>query len=111
MSGSLFIIQTTLPSDWREFEVGSFSNILIEAGAACVQRKSIDSLYRWNGRIESTSEWSLEIKVSPEHKELILLKIEEIHPDDVPQLLHWEVQASQGYGDWARNSANKTTSR
>ena len=36
------------------------------------------------------------------NKEFVLLKIEELHPDEVPQLLHWEVQASQGYADWAR---------
>tara|TARA_B110000495_G_C22524261_1_gene319486 strand:- start:90 stop:416 length:327 start_codon:yes stop_codon:yes gene_type:complete len=105
MSDSLFIIQTTLPRDWKEFEVGSFSQLLVEAGAACVQRTPIDSMYRWNGKMESTSEWALEIKVSSAKKEIVLLKIKEIHPDEVPQLLHWEVQASQGYGDWARNDA------
>ncbi|MCP2504455.1 MAG: divalent-cation tolerance protein CutA [Candidatus Poseidoniaceae archaeon] len=101
MGESLFIIQTTLPSSWKEFEIGSFSQLLIESGAACVQRKSIVSMYNWDGTIHSTPEWSLEIKVSSSKKEFVLLKIEELHPDDVPQLLHWEVQASQGYADWA----------
>ncbi|MDE0870034.1 MAG: divalent cation tolerance protein CutA [Candidatus Poseidoniaceae archaeon] len=102
MGESLFIIQTTLPSSWKEFEIGSFSQLLIESGAACVQRKSIVSMYNWDGTFHSDSEWSLEIKVSSSKKEFVLLKIEELHPDEVPQLLHWEVQASQGYADWAR---------
>ena len=102
MGDSLFIIQTTLPSSWKEFEIGSFSQLLIESGAACVQRKSIVSMYNWNGEIHSNSEWSLEIKVSSTQLDHVLLKIEELHPDEVPQLLHWEVQASQGYADWAQ---------
>ena len=104
MGDSLFIIQTTLPSSWKEFEIGSFSQLLIESGAACVQRKSIVSMYNWDGELHSNSEWSLEIKVSSAQLDHVLLKIEELHPDEVPQLLHWEVQASQGYGDWARTA-------
>ncbi len=102
MSGTLFIIQTTLPRSWEEFEVGSLSQLLIEAGAACVQRTQIHSTYSWAGTLHSESEWSLEIKVHPSKKDAVLLKIEELHPDDTPQLLYWEVQASQGYADWAQ---------
>jgi periplasmic divalent cation tolerance protein len=102
MGDSLFIIQTTLPSSWKEFEIGSFSQLLIESGAACVQRKSIVSMYNWGGEIHSNSEWSLEIKVSSTLLDYVLLKIEELHPYEVPQLLHWEVQASQGYADWTQ---------
>ena len=104
MGDSLFIIQTTLPSSRKEFEIGSFSQLLIESGAACVQRKSIVSMYNWDGELHSNSEWSLEIKVSSAQLDHVLLKIEELHPDEVPQLLHWEVQASQGCGDWARTA-------
>jgi len=104
MSGTLFIIQTTLPRSWRGFEVGSFSQLLLDAGAACVQRKTIDSMYGWSGKVHSSSEWSLEIKVSSSKKDAILSKIEELHPDEVPQLLHWEVQASPKYWNWAQES-------
>ena len=102
MSGTLFIIQTTLPRSWKEFEVGSFSQLLVESGAACVQRKTIDSMYRWSGKVQSSSEWSLEIKVSSSKKDAILSKIEELHPDEIPQLLHWEVQASPKYRNWSQ---------
>ena len=100
--GTLFIIQTTLPRSWKEFEVGSFSQLLVESGAACVQRTQIHSMYSWADTLHSDSEWSLEIKVSSSKKDTVLLKIEELHPDEVPQLLHWEVQVSKGYGEWAR---------
>tara|TARA_B110000444_G_scaffold236936_1_gene249221 strand:- start:1518 stop:1838 length:321 start_codon:yes stop_codon:yes gene_type:complete len=102
MSGTLFIIQTTLPRSWEEFEIGSFSQLLIEAGAACVQRTQIHSMYSWADTLHSDSEWSLEIKVHSSKKDAVLLKIEELHPDETPQLLYWEVQASQGYADWAQ---------
>tara|TARA_B100001142_G_scaffold16255_1_gene15160 strand:+ start:141 stop:476 length:336 start_codon:yes stop_codon:yes gene_type:complete len=110
MSGPVFIIQTTLPSSWKEFEVGSFSQHLVETGAACVHRSTIESMYRWGGKIESTSEWSLEIKVSSDKKEDVLEKVKELHPYEIPQILHWQVETSEEYGFWVNNTDTSTSS-
>jgi len=106
MSGQFFIIQTTLPGDWKEFEVGSFSQQIIEAGAACIQRSPIESMYHWNGGIETSSEWSLEIKVSSPKKENVLLRIEELHPYEIPQLIYWQIETSDDYGNWVQNAGD-----
>lgn len=102
MSESVIIIQTTLPSSWKEFEVGTFSQSLLEAGASCVQHSSVQSMYRWEGQLESSSEWAIEIKVHLSKKENVISKIEEIHPYDIPQLLSWNASASLSYGEWIR---------
>ena len=110
MSEPVIIIQTTLPKSWEEFEVGSFSQSLLEAGASCVQHSSITSMYRWEGEIESSAEWVLEIKVHSSNKESVISKIEEIHPYDVPQILYWNAMASESYGEWVRtNSSSHST--
>ncbi len=100
MSEPVIIIQTTLPRSWKEFEVGSFCQTLLEAGASCIQHSSVQSMYRWEGKFESSSEWAIEIKVHATKKENVISKIEEIHPYDVPQILCWEALASESYGEW-----------
>tara|TARA_B110000444_G_scaffold261269_1_gene312243 strand:+ start:5570 stop:5890 length:321 start_codon:yes stop_codon:yes gene_type:complete len=105
MNEPVFIIQTTLPRSWDEFEIGNFSQQLIESGAACVQYSAINSMYRWKGNLESSLEWSLEIKVSTSHKDAVLSKIESLHPYEVPQLVHWQVTSSRAYGEWIRTSS------
>ena len=102
MSEPVIIIQTTLPHSWKEFEVGSFSQSLLESGASCVQHSSVQSMYRWEGKLESSSEWAVEIKVHVSKKKNVISKIEEIHPYDVPQILSWEASASHAYGEWVR---------
>ena len=59
-------------------------------------------MYRWEGKIESSSEWAIEIKVHVSKKENVISKIEEIHPYDVPQILSWEASASHTYSEWVR---------
>jgi len=106
MSEPIIIIQTTLPKSWEEFEVGSFSQILLEAGASCVQHSTIKSMYRWDGEIASSSEWVLEIKVDSSNKESVISKIEEVHPYEIPQILFWNALASDSYATWVQTDSS-----
>ena len=100
MNLGICIIQTTLPGTWIEAEVGAFAQSMLEAGAACVQHSSIQSTYKWEGSIESSSEWRLQLKVSKSKIDIVLKKLKELHPYDVPQILHWAAESTQGYVDW-----------
>lgn len=100
MSNEIHIIQTTLPDTWIEAEVGAFAQTMLGAGAACVQHSSIRSTYKWEGKIESTLEWKLQLKVPQSQIETVLTSIEKNHPYDTPQLIHWPVQATEGYAEW-----------
>ena len=64
MGVDMWIVKKTLPSSWREFEVTSFAQTLVESGAACVQHHKVSSTYKWEGKIQSDTEWALQIKVS-----------------------------------------------
>ena len=100
MNSGICLIQTTLPGTWIEAEVGAFAQSLLEVGAACVQHSSIQSTYRWGGVIESAPEWRLQLKISESHFDMVLKTLKETHPYDVPQILHWAAESTQGYVDW-----------
>ena len=103
MDNKLLLIKTTLPGTWREFEVTSFAQTLIEAGAACIHHHKVSSTYKWEGKIQSENEWSLQIKVSQSGKQAVVNLIEETHPYDVPQILIYELNSNQEYFDWVES--------
>ena len=100
MSNTLWVLKTTLPVSWREFEVTSFAQSLLEAGAGCVQHHKVSSTYKWDGKIQSEYEWSLQIKVSEDNKQAVADLIQEKHPYDVPQIIMCEFQSNVAYYDW-----------
>jgi len=97
---TLWLIKTTLPISWREFEVTSFSQSLIEQGASCIQHYEVTSTYSWEDSVTSVREWAVEIKVSNSNKSGILAALEKSHPYDVPQILVSHCETVQGYGEW-----------
>ena len=100
MAQQISIIQTTLPSTWIEAEVGAFAQLVLEAGAACVQHSSIRSTYKWEGEIESSPEWRLQIKTGQNQLDNVMKSIRENHPYEVPQIIHWAAQTNTEYADW-----------
>ena len=99
----MFLIKTTLPISFREFEVTSFAQTIVESGAACVQHREISSTYSWDGKLNHDKEWLLEIKVSEKNKESVQEVITNLHPYDVPEILILEVEANQEYLDWVNS--------
>ncbi|RAH14664.1 MAG: divalent-cation tolerance protein CutA [Methanobacteriota archaeon] len=99
----MFLIKTTLPISFREFEVTSFAQSIVESGAACVQHREISSTYSWDGKLNHEKEWLLEIKVSEKNKESVQEVITNLHPYDVPEILILKVEANQEYLDWVNS--------
>ncbi|MDG1525389.1 MAG: divalent cation tolerance protein CutA [Candidatus Thalassarchaeaceae archaeon] len=104
MSAEIYLVQTTLPPSWLEAEVGAFSQLILEAGAACVHHSSTRSTYKWEGKIQSTKEWELQLKVGFKKLADVLSMIQENHPYDIPQIIHYPVETNAQYADWV-NSA------
>ena len=101
MSEQLLIVFTTLPSEWEEFRVGSFAQLLLESGAACVEYSPVRSVYRWEGQVTSSKEWKLEIKSTLSLKARLLDALKLHHPYDVPQLVYLTAETSELYANWA----------
>ena len=100
MPSQISIIQTTLPTSWIESEVGTFSQLMIEAGAACVQHSKVHSTYKWNGQIESSEEWKIQLKVTQNRLQNVLSNLQKHHPYDLPQIIHWPADSTAEYADW-----------
>ena len=99
----MFLIKTTLPISFREFEVTSFAQSILEYGAACVQHREISSTYSWDGKLNHEKEWLLEIKVSEKNKDSVQEVIANLHPYDIPEILILKVEANQEYLDWVNS--------
>ncbi len=103
MSNAVWVVQTSLPGEWIEAEVGTWSAELVEGGlAACVQRDRITSVYSWEGSTESTEEWRVEIKTSQSKKDRLIEEILYNHPYETPQIVAWEAISTPGYSDWVQ---------
>jgi periplasmic divalent cation tolerance protein len=56
--------------------------------AACVQiHGPIESTYRWNGKVESSKEWTLTAKTTKKAYKRLERAVKELHPYSVPQVV------------------------
>ncbi|MGK0176246.1 MAG: periplasmic divalent cation tolerance protein [Zhongshania aliphaticivorans] len=102
METSLMIGWTTVDS---EAVAESLARGIIEQEfAACVQiDNAVQSVYRWEGAVQSEREWRLMIKFTAEQSDPLSAYIKANHPYDVPE---WVVisadQVAPDYLKWAQ---------
>jgi periplasmic divalent cation tolerance protein len=76
--------------------------------AACVQIDGpIESWYRWEGQLESSTEFRLQIKTLPSCHQAVLRCLELLHPYEVPELLSIEAVSSTAYHRWVGASVDR----
>jgi periplasmic divalent cation tolerance protein len=70
--------------------------------AACVNIvPQVESVYRWQDKMETSKEWLLLIKTQAESFEQVCAVVKELHTYDLPECVMLEVSAgSQEYLDW-----------
>ncbi len=101
MQDTLFIAWTTVDS---EASAQRIATDLVERRLACCVQidAAVRSVYRWEGAVQSGSEWRLWIKFVARHAQRLNTYIEENHPYDVPE---WVVvraeQVAPHYLKWA----------
>ena len=104
MQKQVWIVQTTLPGELNEAEVGMWCQSIIDSNlAACVDIKRISSVFRWEGKIQNTPEWNIQIKTSKSKKSELISKIKSEHSYDVPQILWWPAESTKEYFDWIQD--------
>ena len=74
--------------------------------AACVNIvPKIESVYRWQGKVESSAEWLLLIKTTVEKFPSVRNSIRELHSYDLPECIAIVVEdGSEEYLDWIADS-------
>ena len=99
------IILTTAGS---QEEAAKIAHALVERRlAACVNiLPQIESVYRWQGKVETAQEWLLLIKTQTEFFERVRDAVKELHSYELPECVMLEVSdSSQKYLDWiAKNT-------
>ena len=74
--------------------------------AACVNVvPAIESVYRWQGKVESSTEWLLLIKSRAEKFEAVREAIRELHSYEIPECIMISVEGgSREYLEWIEES-------
>lgn len=98
------IVLTTLPHD---ADASAFAEALVEARvAACVNLlPAMESVYRWQGKIERGSERQVVIKTSRVQVDALWQRLRALHPYDVPEFVVLPIVDGSGpYLQWIGDS-------
>jgi len=98
------IVLTTAGS---EEEAGKIARQLVERGlAACVNIiPRVESIYRWQGKVESAQEWLLIIKTTATRFPAVRDTIRELHSYELPECISFSVEdGSLPYLKWLEQS-------
>lgn len=100
MTGGNYGVVLVTASSQKEAE--TIASSLIETKlAACVNLLPIHSIYIWQGKIHSDSEWQLIIKTDLSLFSQLEKKILELHSYEVPEIIALPIIAgSQPYLQW-----------
>lgn len=96
----LLIVFCTFPDIGKAHETGT---ALVESQlAACVNLiPAVESIYRWQGKVETSAEVLAIFKTTPTAWPLFESRLREIHPYDVPEIVALKPeQVSEAYARW-----------
>ncbi|MGB2712756.1 MAG: divalent-cation tolerance protein CutA [Vicinamibacterales bacterium] len=104
MTADYVIALTTLPADADAAEFGR--TLIDERLAACVNLLPVmESVYRWEGKIEFEAERQLVIKTSRERVADLWDRVRELHPYEVPEFIVIPiVDGNEAYLRWIGES-------
>ncbi|MEU4479938.1 divalent-cation tolerance protein CutA [Micromonospora sp. NPDC023966] len=73
--------------------------------AACAQvGGQVDSTYWWQSAIQTTAEWSVQLKTAPDRVDALVDQIRANHPYEVPEILVTRVESGNpDYAAWVHD--------
>lgn len=98
------LVLTTYPADG---DADRFARLLVEERlAACVSvLPPMQSIYRWQGEVETASERQVLIKTKAAQVAAFETRVKELHPYEVPEFLVLTIDAgSPAYLSWLGDS-------
>ena len=77
--------------------------------AACVNvLPAVESVYRWDGEVVTDTEKTLLIKTASERVSDLRIRLLELHPYDVPEIVVIDVDVSGSHGPYMRWVVDET---
>ena len=104
MNADYVLVLTTLPAD---ADSGAFARTLVEERlAACVNLLPLmESVYRWESRVERETERQIVIKTARERTVALWDRVRELHPYEVPEFIVLAVvDGNDAYLRWVGES-------
>lgn len=99
---NFIIIETTFPNLEQAEKLAEI--LLKEKLAACVQFKTILSMYSWQGNIEKAEEIAVKIKTREDFFKKISAIIKKNHPYKVPEIIGIKMDVvSDDYANWLKS--------
>lgn len=92
-------------------EAARLGRILVEErlSACATLIPAVQSIYRWEGKIESATETLLLLKTCAEQLAALEARLHELHSYEIPEFLVLKIDAaSQPYLDWLQASLRRT---
>ena len=97
----------TLASAWivcaDKAEAAAIAEALVEErlAACCNILTPVNSVYRWEGRVERASEVPVIAKLRMEQADALIARVKELHSYDVPAIAVWPIAAlPEDYARW-----------
>jgi len=100
-------VRVVLTTAGSQEEAQKIAHALVERRlAACVNIvPEIESVYRWQGKVETATEWLLVIKTQASVFDRVREAIKELHSYDLPECVMLEVETgSHEYLKWIEDS-------
>ncbi|MFM2169984.1 MAG: hypothetical protein RI957_213 [Verrucomicrobiota bacterium] len=100
---SPLLVLCSFPDKGVARQIGTL--LLEKQVAACVSFLASESMYRWQGKIESASETVMQIKTSQQHFETLCRLLQLHHPYEIPEIIGIPItEISPSYRDWLHQS-------
>ena len=98
----MWIVQTTISGELNEAEVGMWCQSIIDSNlASCVDLKRTNSVFRWEGEIQTNSETILILKTTSEKLASLIDKLKKIHSYECPCVLAINIKkGNSDFLDW-----------
>jgi len=98
------MIYVTYPDEETAKEISD--RLLKEKKIACANVFPVQSGFWWENKIDHDDEWASIFKTTPEHANLLLNQIDDLHPYEKPAIASWEVRTNENFGNWVQNNTS-----